>query len=70
MSYAFALKVVNVYKCIASGSGERVMATQLLKKGHICVLLSLRLIAGGAVYSLPHTGHLLIVSPFLRSDLR
>ena len=33
MSYAFALKVVNVYKCIASGSGERVMATQLLKSG-------------------------------------
>ena len=30
MSYAFALKVVNVYKYIASGSGERVMATQLL----------------------------------------
>ena len=33
MSYAFALKVVNVYKYIASGCGERVMATQLLKSG-------------------------------------
>ena len=33
MSYAFALKVVNVYKCIANGNGERVMATQLLKSG-------------------------------------
>ena len=33
MSYAFALKVVSVYKCITSGGGERVMAIQLLKSG-------------------------------------